>query len=459
MNLIRERFEKKLNKDALKFSSSLKFDKRLYKYDIKGSIAHAKMLGKCRIISEKESKKIVKGLEEIQKEIEKGKLKLIGAEDIHTAVEERLIQKIGNTGKKLHTSRSRNDQIALDFRMYLKDEVWEIIKLLKNLQEVIIGIAKKNLGAIMPGYTHMQHAQPVLFSHHIMAYFWMLNRDMERLKDCLKRINVMPLGSGPIAGISLPIDRKYVAKLLGFPDISENSIDAVSDRDFAIEALGNFALIMIHLSRLSEELILWSTSEFNFIEIDESFCTGSSIMSQKKNPDIPELVRGKLGRVIGNLVSLITVMKGLSLSYNRDMQEDKEPVFDAVDTVKECLKIYASLLKNIKVNKDKMHLAANDGFSIATDLIDHLVKNGIPFRQAYSVVAKIVIYCIKKGKRLDRLSLNEFKNFSRKFKPDIFKVLKIESSVESKKSIGGTSKGSVIAQINKARKILLYRKI
>ncbi|OIN97415.1 argininosuccinate lyase [Candidatus Desantisbacteria bacterium CG1_02_38_46] len=439
MNFLRKRFNKGLRKEVLEFSSSLKFDKRLYKYDIDGSIAHAKMLGKCGIISKRESCRIVKGLEEIHQEIENGKLKLRNAEDIHMAIEARLIQKIGSPGKKLHTARSRNDQVVLDFRMFLRDAVGEIIKLLRNLQEVILGVARKNLSVIMPGYTHLQHAQPVLFSHHIMSYFFMLNRDAQRLRDCLKRINVMPLGACALAGTSLPIDRKYVARLLGFSSVSENSIDTVSDRDFAIETLGHLVLIMVHLSRLSEELILWSSSEFNFIEIDESFCTGSSIMPQKKNPDIPELIRGKAGRVFGDLATLTMTMKGLPLSYNRDMQEDKEPVFDAVDTVKECLKIYISLLKNIKVNKDKMYLAANDGFSVATDLTDYLVKKGVPFRQAYSIVAQIVMHCIKNGKRIDELSLNEFRSFCVKFKADVYKNLNVKFSIESKKSVGGTA--------------------
>jgi len=455
MNILRERFGTELNKDVLEFSSSFRFDRKLYEYDIKGSIAHAKMLGKCGIISKRESARIVKGLQEIRKEIEKGKLKFKELpEDIHMAIEERLIQKIGETGKKLHTARSRNDQVALDLRLYLLDAMKEIAGLIKNLQGVIIKLAQKNIDVIMPGYTHLQHAQPVLFSHHILAYFWMLQRDNERIRDSLKRINVMPLGSGPVGGTSFPIDRKYAAKLLGFSDISQNSIDAVSDRDFAIETLANLSLIMIHLSRMSEELVLWSTSEFGFIEIDESFCTGSSIMPQKKNPDIPELVRGKTGKVIGSLSSLLVAMKGLPLSYNRDMQEDKEPVFDAVETVKACLKIYPLLLENIKINKERMYRCADDGFSVATELADYLAKRGLPFRRAYSIVGEMVGYCHKKNKRLDELTLNEFRSFSVKFCNDVYRILKPENAIDTKKSYGGSSKRCLLQQIEKARLIL-----
>ncbi|MBA4322480.1 MAG: argininosuccinate lyase [Odoribacter sp.] len=431
----------------MEFSSSLKFDKTLYKCDVAGSIAHAKMLGKCGIISKKESHKIVKGLEEILQEIENGKLKFGDAEDIHMAIEIRLIHKIGDTGKKLHTARSRNDQVVLDFRMYLRDAVWEIIKLIRNLQEVIIGIARRNLDIIMPGYTHLQHAQPVLFSHHIMVYFFMLNRDVERLKDCLKRINVMPLGSGPLAGTTLPIDRKYVAKLLGFPCVSENSIDAVSDRDFAIETLGHFSLIMIHLSRLSEELILWSTSEFNFIEIDESFCTGSSIMPQKKNPDVAELIRGKTGRMYGNLVALLTVMKGLPMTYNRDLQEDKEPLFDSVDTVKRCLKILAEMIKNVKFNRTKMLKDASAGFSTATDVAEYLVTKGVPFRESHGIVGRLVLYCLEKRKALSGLTMDEFHQFHGAFEEDIYTRITVESVVNARKCVGGTSEETVLMRI------------
>jgi len=455
MNLLRSRFRKKLNKDALDFTSSFAFDKKLCKYDIAGSIAHAKMLGKCGIIAKKESGKIIKCLARICREIDTGKLKFSEtSEDIHMAVEQMLIRKIGETGKKLHTARSRNDQVALDLRMFLRDAAADIKLLLKVLQEVIIKTAQKNIGAVMPGYTHLQHAQPVLFSHHIMAYFWMLDRDAGRLSDCLKRINVMPLGSGPLAGTSFPIDRKYTAKLLGFSEVSQNSIDAVSDRDFAIETLGCLSIIMVHLSRFSEELVLWSSPEFGFVDIDESFCTGSSIMPQKKNPDVAELVRGKTGRVIGSLNSLLVTMKGLPLSYNSDMQEDKEAVFDAVTTVKKCLRIYSCLLENITINRKKMLQSADDGFSTATDLADYLVREGLPFREAYSVACKIVNSCLENGKRLDELTLKELKAFSQKFSGDVYRNLKPENAVGSRKSSGGTAKVRVLEQIRLARRKL-----
>ena len=455
MKLLRGRFEKNLEKEAEEFSSSFKFDKRLYAYDIAGSIAHAKMLAKCKIISKSDCAKIVKGLNQIKKGLDNSKIKLDeSADDIHMAIESLLIKKAGDAGRKLHTGRSRNDQVALDMHLFIKDEVIKIIGLVNNFQSVIVDKAKININVIMPGYTHLQHAQPILFSQHIMAYFWMLEQDKERLNDSLKRIDVMPLGAAALAGTSLPIDRKYTAKALGFSKISENSIDSVSDRDFVIELAANLSIIMVHLSRFSEDIVLWSSKEFDFIEIDDSYCTGSSIMPQKKNPDLPELVRGKTGRVTGSLVSLIVMMKGLPLSYNRDMQEDKEAIFDAVDTVKGCLKIFSSLIKKMKINSRQMYLKADDGFSIATDISEYLVKKGIPFRKSYTLTAQLVKYCISKQIKPKDLKISELKKFSDKFSGDIYRVLKAENSVNAKRSAGSTSTSSVLAQIKNAKSLL-----
>jgi len=455
MDLLRKRFSGELKKEALDFSSSLKFDKKLYKYDIEGSIAHAKMLGKTKIITKKDALRIVAGLQAIKKALEKGSISLDGkGEDVHMAIESILTKKIGDAGKKLHTARSRNDQVSVDMRLFMRAESLEVIKLIKNMQESIISLAQKNLDAVMPGYTHMQHAQPILFSHYIMSYFYMLERDKERIKDSLKRINVLTLGAGPIAGTTFPIDRKFTAKILGFEHVSENSIDSVSDRDFAIETVSVLTLIMIHLSRFAEDLIIWNSQEFKFIEIDDSFCTGSSIMPQKKNPDILELVRGKSGRVFGNLSALMMIMKGLPLSYNRDMQEDKEQVFGAIETTKECLNMCALLLKKTKIKKDSMFAAADDGFSVATDLAEYLVKKQVPFRKAYGCVSGLVSYAIKKNKNLKELTLNELKLFSEKFSQDVFKLLKTSNSVDFKKSSGSTSHKEVVLQIKNAKMLL-----
>ncbi|MDL1956144.1 MAG: argininosuccinate lyase [Candidatus Desulfofervidus auxilii] len=448
MKLWGGRFSKETAKEVEEFTSSLSFDKRLYKQDIFGSIAHVKMLSKQGIISEKDAKAIIKALEEIKKEIEKGNFKFLPSdEDIHTAIERVLREKLGNIAAKLHTARSRNDQIVLDMRLFLKEEIKEIIKLIQNLQKVLLSLAKKNIDIILPGYTHLQRAQPVLLSHHLLAYVEMFKRDIERFKDCYRRVDVMPLGSAALAGTSFPIDRDYVAELLGFSQISQNSMDAVSDRDFILEFLSNSTILAMHLSRMAEELIIWNTQEFNFIEIDDAFCTGSSIMPQKKNPDVLELIRGKTGRVYGNLIAVLTMMKGLPLTYNRDMQEDKEPLFDTIDTIKPSLKLLAILWENIKFKKENMIKATEKGFLLATDLADYLVTKGLPFREAHNLVGEIVKYCQEKGKELYELSIKEIKKFSDLFEDDIKEVLNIENAIKRKKSFGGTAPDEVKRQI------------
>ncbi|MGE5472613.1 MAG: argininosuccinate lyase [Ignavibacteriales bacterium] len=450
MKLWSGRFKSNTDKSVDDFNSSIKFDFRLYKQDIAGSIAHAKMLAQVGIIEKSESESIIKTLNEILLDIEAGKVDFeIDAEDIHMNVEKILIERIGDVGKKLHTARSRNDQVALDIRMYLKEEAESIISLVLDFEKMLLNIAKSNTQTIMPGYTHLQRAQPITFAHHIMAYFEMFKRDLERLKDAYKRINVMPLGAGALAGTTYPIDRLYTAKELGFPEICQNSIDAVSDRDFVLELNFVLSLIMMHLSRFSEEVILWSSSEFSFVELDDAFSTGSSIMPQKKNPDIAELVRGKTGRVYGNLVSLLTIMKALPLAYNKDMQEDKEAIFDSIDTVKMCLPIFSKMLETAKVNKSIMFNAASKGFLNATDLADYLVKKGMPFRDAHSVSGKIVAFCIENEKEITNLLLSELKNFSEIIENDIFKSISIENCVNTRKSIGGPAQQLVSESIDK----------
>jgi len=439
-----------------KFISSLSFDKKLVKYDLLGSIAHAQMLGKCKIITKEEKDKIVKGLQEILKEVQEGKLKIINgeAEDIHSWVENKLKEKIGAVAGKLHTARSRNDQIALDERMYLKEEDLKTQDLLKDLQKSLLSSAQKHLGIIMPGYTHLQHAQPLLFSHHLMAYFYMFERDKGRMQDLYKRIDVLPLGSAALAGTSFPIDREFVASQLGFSGISENSLDAVSDRDFILEFLSASAISMMHLSRLGEELVLWSSQEYGFIELDDSFCTGSSIMPQKKNPDAAELIRGKTGRVYGNLINLLTMMKALPLAYNHDMQEDKEPVFDTVSTLETSLFLMSKMIDSIQVNKEKMEEGTKGDFSTATELADYLAKKGLSFREAHKLVGKIVLYCLENKKNLEDLTFSELKSFHKNFNEDTLKILAPVSAVEAKDSFGGTSLNRVSESIQKAKKIL-----
>jgi len=449
------RFVDKTSITVESFTESISFDYRLWRYDIEGSIAHVRMLGKQGIISKKDMASIIKGLKELAKKIDAGKFRFKeDLEDIHMNIESALISMIGNVGEKLHTARSRNDQVSLDLRLYLRAESKEIDSYMKNLQKILLESAVKYINVLMPGYSHLQRAQPVLLSHHILAYVEMLQRDRERFSDTLKRINILPLGSCALAGTTLPIDRFYVAKLLGFKGISHNSIDAVSDRDFVIEFLSNSALIIMHLSRLSEELILWSTEEFNFIELPDAYSTGSSIMPQKKNPDVAELVRGKTGRVYGNLLSLLATMKGLPLSYNRDFQEDKIPVFETVDTIKSCLEVMIEMFPRIQFNTKKMQEASGNGYATATDLAEYLVKKGIPFRKAHGITGKAVLYCISKKKKLDELTLKEFHGFSSLIKKDIYSFLTPWGSVKNKRSPGGTSPPEVKKQIKRLEKII-----
>lgn len=450
------RFKKNINEEMEKFISSLSFDKKLVKYDLLGSVAHVQMLGKCKIITKEEKNKIVKGLQEILKEVQEGKLEIINgeAEDIHSWAENKLKEKIGTVAGKLHIARSRNDQIALDERMYLKEEVLKVQDILKDLQKSILSSAQKHLGIIMPGYTHLQHAQPLLFSHHLMAYFFMFERDKGRMQDLYKRIDVLPLGSAALAGTSFPIDREFVAKQLGFSKVSENSLDAVSDRDFILEFLSASAILMMHLSRLGEELVLWSSQEFNFIELDDSFCTGSSIMPQKKNPDAVELIRGKTGRVYGNLVNLLTTMKALPLAYNHDMQEDKEPLFDTVSTLESSLFLMSKMIETMQVNKEKMEASTKGDFSTATELADYLVKKDLSFREAHKLVGGMVIYCLENKKNLEDLTFSELKSFHKNFNEKALEILKPQSAVEAKDSYGGTSLKRVKDSIQKAKQIL-----
>ena len=438
------RFQKSTDKKVDDFNSSIRFDQRMYAQDIKGSIAHAKMLGKQGIIEMSESEKIVKGLLDVLSDIENGKVEfLIDAEDIHMNVEKLLTDKIGDAGKRLHTGRSRNDQVALDIRMYLMDEIDEIYAMVKNLMSALVSIAKEHTETIMPGYTHLQKAQPISFAHHVMAYFEMLKRDSERLLDTKKRTNVMPLGSGALAGTTYPLDREFVANELGFAGVTQNSLDGVSDRDFVIELSCTLSIIMMHLSRFSEELILWSSHEFSFVEMDDAFSTGSSIMPQKKNPDVAELIRGKTGRVYGHLMGLLTTMKGIPLAYNKDMQEDKEPIFDAIDTVKLCLPVFCDMITTMTVRRENMLKGAKGGFTNATDVADYLVKKGMPFRDAHEVVGKLVFYSISKDKALDELTIDEFKEFSSIIEEDVYEAISMETCVNGRTVIGGPAKATV----------------
>jgi len=446
------RFTQPTDKFVEEFTASIQFDKRLYHQDIRGSIAHARMLGKQGIIPMEDVEQIVHGLQQILQQIEAGEFDFsIALEDIHMNIEARLSAKIGEAGKRLHTGRSRNDQVALDIRLYLRDEIVEIATYLDLLIDALLGQAEANLDVIMPGFTHLQTAQPILFSHHLMAYVEMLKRDKGRMEDCLKRVNVLPLGAGALAGTTFPIDREYVAEQLNFPAITRNSLDSVSDRDFGLEFLAASSILMMHLSRFSEELILWSTSEFRFIELSDGFCTGSSIMPQKKNPDVPELVRGKTGRVYGNLMALLTVMKSLPLAYNKDMQEDKEPLFDTIDTVKGSLKIFADMIKEMRINGDTMRSAAGYGFSTATDVADYLVRKGLPFRDAHEVVGKAVAYCVENEMDITELSLAEWQLFSAKIDNDIFEAITVEASVNARNVPGGTARARVESEISATR--------
>lgn len=449
------RFSKTTDHLVEDFHSSISFDQRLYKEDIKGSIAHARMLGFQNIISESEAEQIIAGLQEVLKEITEGKVEFdVGAEDIHMNIESLLTKKIGEVGKKLHTGRSRNDQVALDVRLYLLTEMEEIGELLVNLMKALTDVASENVRTVLPGYTHLQRAQPINFAHHMLAYFEMFYRDYQRLQDTAKRTSVSPLGSGAMAGTTFPLNREMVQKELGLSGITNNSLDGVSDRDFIIEFTSFSAILMMHLSRLSEEIIFWSSQEAAFIELDDAYSTGSSIMPQKKNPDVAELVRGKTGRVYGNLMGILTVMKGLPLAYNKDMQEDKESLFDTIDTVKKCLLVYAPMLKTMRVKKDKMLQAAQKGYTNATDLADYLVYKGLPFRDAHEVSGKLVAYGILHGKELDNLTIEEFKEFSDMIDEDIYNAIDVRTCVERRDIKGGTGFKKTEEELRRALDIL-----
>ncbi|MBQ8283484.1 MAG: argininosuccinate lyase [Clostridia bacterium] len=449
------RFEKALDKKADDFNSSIRFDCRMYAQDIRGSMAHAMMLEKQGIVAKEDVEKILDGLESILNDLNNGALTFDeNAEDIHMFVEAELTKRIGDAGKKLHTARSRNDQVALDIRLYLRDKAAEIVSLVKRLVQVITDKAEENAKVIAPGYTHLQRAQPIAFGHHLLAYSMMLLRDMGRIEDAVKRMNYSPLGSCALAGTTYPTDRAFVAEKLGFDGVTQNSIDGVSDRDFCLELMSAFAILMTHLSRFSEEIILWSSWEFKFIELDDSYTTGSSIMPQKKNPDMAELVRGKTGRVYGNLMALLTTLKGLPLAYNKDMQEDKEAIFDSIDTVVMCLEVFTPMIATMKVNADVTYKAAQKGFINATDLADYLTKKGMPFRAAYKIVGTIVAECIKKDCVLDTYPLDEYKKYSDLFENDLYEEISLETCVGKRNSAGGASPKSVLAQVKWVREEL-----
>ncbi len=449
------RFTKEVDERVNDFNSSISFDHRMYKQDIEGSMAHATMLGECGIIDIEESKKIVEGLKGILADIDSGKLEFDPtAEDVHMFVEAELTSRLGDTGKRLHTARSRNDQVALDIRMNLKVEADEIIALVKELEQTILNMAEKHLTTVMPGYTHMQRAQPITFAHHLMAYANMLLRDLGRLEDCKKRLNIMPLGSGALASTTYPINRQRVCDILGFDEITQNSLDGVSDRDFCIELASAISMLMMHLSRFSEEIILWCSWEFKFVELDDAYATGSSIMPQKKNPDVTELIRGKTGRVYGDLNTLLVMMKGTPLAYNKDMQEDKEAIFDAVDTVKLCLKTFIPMLDTMTVLKDNMRNAAARGFINATDCADYLVKKGMPFRDAYKITGTLVHTCIELGCTLETLPIEEYKKLTDTFDNDVYDAISLDTCVMQRKAAGGPAPESVKAQIAYVRERL-----
>lgn len=451
------RFTKQTNHLVEEYTASINFDKALAEEDIQGSLAHVNMLGKCGIVPAEDVETIKNGLNKVLDKIRAGEIQFsVSDEDIHMNIEKHLIEEIGAVGGKLHTGRSRNDQVATDMHLYLRKRVVELTGLLHALQESLITQAKSNMDTIIPGYTHLQRAQPILFPHHLMAYVSMFERDIDRLKDSYKRINVLPLGAGALAGTTFPIDRHYVAEQLGFDGVYENSLDAVSDRDFIVEFLAGASLIMTHLSRLCEELVLWSSTEFSFIELDDAFCTGSSIMPQKKNPDVAELVRGKTGRVYGNLIGLLTVLKSLPLAYNKDMQEDKEGMFDTVATLEGALQLFAPMIATMKVNTGRMREAVNKDFSNATDIADFLVGKGLPFRQAHEVIGKTVLYCIQEGKYLLDLTLEEFQNFSPLFDDSIYAVLQPEAVVNARNVYGGTATVQVAAAIERAEDKLTH---
>ncbi len=455
MKMWQGRFKKEEDERVNDFNSSISFDCRMYKQDIRGSMAHAEMLGEAGIIDKSESERIVEGLTGILNDLESGALTFDPkAEDIHMFVEQVLTERIGDAGKRLHTSRSRNDQVALDMRMYLRDEIFEVKALVKKLIETILTVAEDNTDTVMSGYTHLQRAQPITLAHELLAYAQMLKRDLMRLDDCHERMNILPLGSCALAGTTYPIDRYAVCKKLGFSDVTDNSIDGVSDRDFVLEFAFDLSMIQMHLSRFSEEVILWCSSEFGYMELDDAFATGSSIMPQKKNPDIAELVRGKTGRVYGSLMALLTVMKGLPLAYNKDMQEDKETVFDALDNVKLCLSIFNEMLSTASFRKERMRKAAGFGFINATDCADYLVKKGLPFRSAYKIVGELVALCIEKNESFETLPLADYKAVSEVFEDDVYKAVDLDVCVSGRACVGGPAPEAVKKQIEKLRAFL-----
>ena len=449
------RFTKETDQLVYNFNASISFDKRFYEQDIRGSIAHVTMLAKQGILTEEEKKQIIDGLNGIREDVENGKLEITDKyEDIHSFVEANLIDRIGDAGKKLHTGRSRNDQVALDMRLYTRDEVLELDSLLKEILEVLLKLMKENVETYMPGFTHLQKAQPITLAHHMGAYFEMFRRDRLRMKDIYKRMNYCPLGAGALAGTTYPLDREYTAELLGFDGPTLNSMDSVSDRDYLIELLSAMSTIMMHLSRFSEEVIIWNSNEYQFVEIDDAYSTGSSIMSQKKNPDIAELVRGKTGRVYGALMSLLTTMKGIPLAYNKDMQEDKELSFDAMDTVKGCVALFNGMLATMRFNKDRMRQSANHGFTNATDAADYLVNHGVPFRDAHGIVGRIVLYCLDKKIPIDDMSLEELKAISPVFEEDIYDAISMETCVNKRLTVGAPGKEAMEKVIEKEREYL-----
>ena len=438
------RFTKETDQLVYNFNASISFDKKLYAQDIRGSIAHVMMLAKQEILTEAEKQQIIEGLEGILDDVEKGKLEITDKyEDIHSFVEANLIDRIGDAGKKLHTGRSRNDQVALDMKLYIRDEIAQIDQLLRTLLRTILGIMQENTETIMPGFTHLQKAQPITLAHHMGAYFEMFKRDHERMRDIRKRMNTCPLGSGALAGTTYPLDRDYTAKLLGFDGPTLNSMDGVSDRDYLLELLSALSIVMMHLSRFCEEVIIWNSNEYQFVEIDDAYSTGSSIMPQKKNPDIAELVRGKTVRVYGALTSLLTTMKGIPLAYNKDMQEDKEMSFDAIDTAKGCIALFTGMLSTMQFKKDNMHASAKNGFTNATDAADYLVNHGVPFRDAHGIVGQLVLYCIEKNIALDDMSLEEYKAISPVFEEDIYDAISMETCVNKRLTTGAPGKAAM----------------
>ncbi len=450
------RFQKGTDPLVEEFHSSLAFDRRLYRYDIRGSIAHAQMLGHTGIITPEEAETLVNGLTAVLADLDAGRVEFSPQvdEDIHSLVERLLVARVGEVGKKLHTARSRNDQVALDIRMYLKDEISSIRKLLTDLIHTLLDLAERHTETLMPGYTHLQRAQPVSLAHHLMAYVEMFYRDVARLDDCYRRTDVLPLGAGALAGTVFPIDREFTARELGFAAVSENSLDAVADRDFAVEFCAAAALIMVHLSRFCEELVLWSSAEFGFVELDDAYATGSSMMPQKKNPDMAELIRGKSGRVFGDLQALLVMLKGLPLAYNKDMQEDKEALFDAVDTVKKCLTVFVPMVRTLRFREAAMDGAARGGFTNATDLADYLVGRGVPFREAHEIVGRVVLYALEHGKHLEEISLDEYRNFSPVIGEDVYAAIRVENCLAARRVRGGPAPETVRAAIARARERL-----